>query len=88
MHRPSTAATDLARTQQLLRPRRIPDVKSVLVMLQQWESQITEFAAQSGEEVMNENTRRELMVSMMPSMVVSMKVSMIVSMMVSMMVCW
>ena len=52
--------------QRLLKPKQIPDVKSALVMLTSREATLAEFHDQTGEEVVNDFTRRELMVSLVP----------------------
>ena len=64
-YQPMTHATEAAETRILLHPPRIPDIKSVVTMLQRWEEKLGEFADRTGDEAMNENTKRELMISMM-----------------------
>lgn len=66
-YRPETAATLAAAARILLKPPKIAHLEDVIVTLTAWENKIEEYYEQHGEEVMNEITKKEVMLEMPPS---------------------
>ena len=65
-YRPETAATVTAGARLLIKPPKITNLKDVLVKLQTWGTKLEEYFDEHGEEVVNEITKKEVMMEMLP----------------------
>ena len=69
MYKPNAGATDVSEVRRLINPPKISKVKDVIVSLQHWENKLLEVYDRTGEEVINETTKRQLMVNIMPDVI-------------------